>query len=232
MALNHSPKITTNGLVLCLDAGNPRSYSGSGVVWRDLIYGDTATLNDATFVDNSFLCSRADWGILANNTSLKNKMPSKSVSHFTWVYPISEGQIVTELGQTAQDTGWYDSNIEISSSGIVSFSTWHGSLINKVTSSSLQFNNWYNLCITYDDSIAYLKAYIDGLYLGQVYLNRSAPQEYGSGYHYSLCSRSGTNMGTYANANAKIANFCVYNRALSPDEVLQNYNALKGRFQS
>ena len=36
MSLHHSPKIVTNGLVLCLDAGNRKSYSGSGNIWRDI----------------------------------------------------------------------------------------------------------------------------------------------------------------------------------------------------
>ena len=36
MGLFHSPKIITDGLVLLLDAGNPKSYSGSGTTWNDL----------------------------------------------------------------------------------------------------------------------------------------------------------------------------------------------------
>ena len=35
MALSHSPKIVTDGLVLCLDAGDGKSYSGSGTTWYD-----------------------------------------------------------------------------------------------------------------------------------------------------------------------------------------------------
>ena len=36
MALFHSPRIVTDNLVLCLDAGNPKSYPGSGATWYDL----------------------------------------------------------------------------------------------------------------------------------------------------------------------------------------------------
>ena len=36
MALSHSPSIVTNGLVLCLDAANSKSYPGSGTTWTDL----------------------------------------------------------------------------------------------------------------------------------------------------------------------------------------------------
>jgi len=36
LALSHSPSIITNGLVLCLDAANSKSYPGSGTTWTDL----------------------------------------------------------------------------------------------------------------------------------------------------------------------------------------------------
>ena len=36
MGLFHSPKIVTDGLVTLLDAGNSKSYSGSGTTWKDL----------------------------------------------------------------------------------------------------------------------------------------------------------------------------------------------------
>jgi len=54
MALAHSPKIVTNGLVLCLDAGNPKSYPGSGSSWVDVTgNGYNATLiNSPTYDSN------------------------------------------------------------------------------------------------------------------------------------------------------------------------------------
>ena len=35
MGLGHSPRIVTDGLVLCLDAANKRSYPGTGTTWTD-----------------------------------------------------------------------------------------------------------------------------------------------------------------------------------------------------
>jgi hypothetical protein len=37
--LAHSPSIVMNNLVLCLDAGNSKSYPGSGTTWYNLIPG-------------------------------------------------------------------------------------------------------------------------------------------------------------------------------------------------
>ena len=45
MSLAHSPRIITDGLVLCLDAGNTKSYPGSGTTWTDLSgQGNNGTL--------------------------------------------------------------------------------------------------------------------------------------------------------------------------------------------
>ena len=50
MALIHSPKIVTDNLLLYLDAGNTKSYTGSGTAWTDIIGGYNGTLvNTPTF---------------------------------------------------------------------------------------------------------------------------------------------------------------------------------------
>ena len=36
MGTNYNPQIVTSGLVLALDAANPKSYPGSGTAWNDL----------------------------------------------------------------------------------------------------------------------------------------------------------------------------------------------------
>ena len=53
MALSHSPSIVTDGLVLCLDAGNPKSYPGSGTTWTDLSgNGNNGTLVNGVGYDS------------------------------------------------------------------------------------------------------------------------------------------------------------------------------------
>ena len=54
MGLAHSPSIVTDGLVLCLDAANTKSYPGSGTTWTDISgkgYDGTLT-NGPTFSSN------------------------------------------------------------------------------------------------------------------------------------------------------------------------------------
>ena len=46
MSLSHSPLIVRDGLVLCLDAANPRSYPKSGTTWSDLKGSNDGTLTN------------------------------------------------------------------------------------------------------------------------------------------------------------------------------------------
>ena len=52
MSLNHSPSIVTDGLVLCLDAANPRSYPKSGTTWSDLAGASNGTLTNGPTFDS------------------------------------------------------------------------------------------------------------------------------------------------------------------------------------
>ena len=49
MTVNANPYIVTSGLVLNLDAGNPRSYIGSGTSWVDVSNNNlnSVTLNNS-----------------------------------------------------------------------------------------------------------------------------------------------------------------------------------------
>ena len=55
MAVNYNPSIVTDGLVLCLDAGNTKSYPGTGNTWYDISgKGNDATINGAQFLNGYF----------------------------------------------------------------------------------------------------------------------------------------------------------------------------------
>ena len=46
MSSIYNPHIVTDGLVLALDAGNTKSYPGSGTTWTDTVGGNTGTLTN------------------------------------------------------------------------------------------------------------------------------------------------------------------------------------------
>ena len=61
MSYNTGAKVITSGLYLCLDAGNVKSYAGSGTTWIDLsgngingTLGGTSNPTYSTFGKGSF----------------------------------------------------------------------------------------------------------------------------------------------------------------------------------
>jgi hypothetical protein len=220
--------IVTNGLTYLLDAGFIPSYPLSSSVWYNLSNtgSSTSLVNGPTYNSSnsgSIVFNGTNQYALTSNLLNPTTYPNESV--FVWFYPTSAGQIVSELGQATIDFGYHDSNIEISGSGVISFATWGGNLTNKVVSSAKSFNTWYQLGFTYSGTT--LTAYINGASIGTATLTRQPP----TALYFGLCAiDSITNMGTPGYAGGRLGNFIFYNRGLSATEVLQNYNAQKGRF--
>ena len=220
--------IVTNGLTYLLDAGFIPSYPQSSSVWYNLssIGSSTSLVNGPTYNSSnsgSIVFNGTNQYALTSNLLNPTTYPNESV--FVWFYPTSAGQIVSELGQATIDFGYHDSNIEISSGGVISFATWGGNLVNKVVSSAKSFNTWYQLGFTYSGTT--LTAYINGASIGTATLTRQPT----TALYFGLCAiDSITNMGTAGYAGGRLGNFIFYNRGLSATEVLQNYNAQRGRF--
>lgn len=92
-----------------------------------------------------------------------------------------------------------------------------------VFSPPLSQTSWYNICTVFNRTSNYVDLYLNGEYVNgatipsnQVEFQNAAPGIVKSG----CCS-------IY---QGKLAVFNVYNKALSPSEIKQNYNALKSRF--
>lgn len=214
--------LSLNGLVLYLDSTNSNSYSGSGTVWNDLsINNFIANLNGCTFDSNTkSIITNGSSDYILTNSLISAFTSDASESIFILIYPISQGNIVTELGDVTISAGWHDSNIEIDSNGRVKFGTWaypNG----YITSDPIAFNQWYLLGFTHDQTSQTLKGYINGQLIGSISHNRSDPYNNGQQVVYGLCSPDGTNMGTNSYCQAKIKSFFVYNRALTQNEINQ-----------
>lgn len=52
MGVGYNPRIVTDGLVLCLDAANKRSYPGSGTTWIDRNHVSSNTSTPPTVTGN------------------------------------------------------------------------------------------------------------------------------------------------------------------------------------
>jgi hypothetical protein len=222
--------VVGSGLICHLKTAPP-----TGSTWTDDVGNSNATLaNSPTYSSSNggYISLNGSNQYIMTSTSLNAQIsgtsPNKSndQSIFIWCNPTEQGIIVSEIGQAAINVSWHDSNIEITSAGVICFSVWHGGLTNKVSSTAKSFNTWYNLGWTYSGTT--LTAYINGASIGTATLTRSAPFNNGNNLHYALGAIDGTKMdsdGSYCAMS--VGSFQVYNRGLTADEVATNYNTYK-----
>jgi hypothetical protein len=209
-------KIVTNGLVLALDAADKNSYPGSGTTWIDLSgngYNGTLT-NGPTF-------SSANGGsILFDGVNDRVECGIFSLSYLTistWVYKTSS---TTNQGICRKQNGWalsqYNGTLQIAPG-----TNWQ--FFN--TSYTIPLNSWKNITYVYNGTGASDSqiVYVDGLSIYNINTGVGA-----------LTANSNAVRIGYDDNNwywgGNIAQTQIYNRALSAQEILQNYNAQKSRF--
>ena len=222
MAINYNSKISTDGLVLCLDAANPKSYPGSGTTWTDLSGN-------------------------GNNGTLTNGPTYNSANGGSLVFDGSNDSILTPLTGTYTQIsfdfwGFFDyPNLNILLREESAFGDWTSNRVHFATrwtdvNAGMHFNvngTWQttpptNLRYGWNH---YVLVYDNVNNLKRVYLNGILSSSHGTNGNMVLGDfRIGvaTNLNQYYRGN--ISNFKAYNRALTPQEIQQNYNATKSRY--
>ena len=226
--------IVKDGLVLNLDAAKRDSYPGTGTTWRD-ISGNQLTgslVNGPTFnPDNggSIVFDGSNDYISTTIPTVRSLTGTRSSISiwFRAVNTTTRGVLIADWDSTG---GPLTCRLEIS--GFLLSSRTIGGNINSpggavtpIQSTTLLLNNtWYNVVIQYDGTNSTL--YLNGnLEASLVTTERGSNP---TGNNSVSIGRGGAFNGLYLNGN--IAQTLIYNRALTAQEVLQNYNATKGRF--
>jgi hypothetical protein len=230
MALNHSPKIVTDGLVLCLDAANQKSYGGSGTVWKDLSKnGNDATLVNGVGYDSSNNGSLIFDGV--DDTVDCGPMPEigSSLTGLTasvWIKTQTNSiRCILENGTSFTTNTFYmfqenDSNITFLVYGEGGFD-----LVQLSEPIPYNTNIWFNVVGVWQS--------------GQrckIYYNGVDKTSFRGGSTRNNVINGNTNMFVGARAGTQfpflgdISNVQIYNRALSPTEIQQNFGSLRGRY--
>lgn len=235
MALGHSPKIVTDGLVLALDAFNIKSFKNT-TTWFDLsgrnnhatMFGSVPVTTDG---GASFDFSTVT-GINAPNASLGFTFASDMIpttGSFTlscWIKnPNSTGQIGL-FSNSGAGNGY---RFGIASGGIywlIGPTYAEGSINFK---SSLNTELWYNVICVFDRSGTFHAGtpYID-LYLNGVFQNSGLPNATQTAF--TSVAPGLVKSACCTLYKGKLSQFSAYSRALSADEIKQNFNALRGRY--
>jgi hypothetical protein len=211
------PNLITDGLVLSLDAGNIKSYTSGSTTWFDKSgFGNNGTLtNGPTFNTGS------GGSIVFDGVDDYVSAPSSLyVDNFTlnaWVYKTTSGiQNIIAKGNVSFQLNFY-----LRIAGNSGFFGASGGFT-EITIADLTLNTWNNTVLTYDKNN--LRYFLNGVFINQV----SATNTPTSSSSNTIIGRLGDFNGQYW--TGRIASTSIYNRALSPSEVLQNYNATKARF--
>jgi hypothetical protein len=230
MAFNYSPKVVTDGLVLYLDAANPKSYPGSGTAWGDISRGG----NNGTLVNGPTYSSANGGSIVFDGTNdfvVVSNFPQLPVSSSARTVNIWFKPNVSTWQNTVNNMFFYgttDTNgatfgIDFSTYPVMEVYTWGGAGRDLMFSSSFSQTGWSNITVTYNGSTT-LSIYENGTNTQ----NTTITQCNTGNTDIWVGAIRPTYQPWYYEGN--IAQVQIYNRALSAQEVLQNYNATKTRF--
>lgn len=237
MSYSNGPKMFNNNLVFCVDAAHKKSYPGSGNYWYDLInnnigyignngvheidyYNSTYSPQFTNDNGGTFLFDGVDDHVVFPDSPSLRYFGS-NLSVFSWAKPTID--VTTSRNIVARRNV---SNI----GGYILHNSGNNSLLCYVFRSSwgaassanvYEPNIWCYVGFTYDGS--QMKLYKNGKYLTAANLS-------GDVNPVESTMRIGSNGRTSQPWAGHIANVHIYNSALTNDQVLQNYNTLKGRF--
>lgn len=154
--------------------------------------------------------------------NMKTNFLDETVTIEAWFNAKSAGIIVDELGQTAINSSWHDSQIEILSTGEVKVRVWP---LTPVSLGTVSFGTWNHVALRYNKNTQILDGFLNGVQsASSVTGDRSAPWESGYNLYYAFGATDTTNLGNGAYFSGLIDEVRIYNRALSATEVMEHKN--------
>jgi hypothetical protein len=234
MAFQRGPNIVTNGLVLALDAGNTKSYVSGSSVWYDRSGNNNGTLTNGPTFDSANLGSIVfdgidDYGIIPDISGVTDFTNTDNYTIDFWVYINSTQNntqnVDNDILEKWSGPGGYPFTFRyVRSDEIMVVTVYNGNAVN-VANLQISSNSWWNICGVFNWSGSLLTAYGNG---GQITssVTLNLPGDISNSSDLNLMRRG--NSANYA--TGKLSAIKIYNRALSAQEVFQNYNALKSRY--
>jgi hypothetical protein len=215
-------KIVTNGLVLALDAADRNSYPGSGTTWNDVsgqnahgtIVGSVAFVNSGA--QSYFNFATANDSNYISSTVSQNYLDFTAVLLPDFAYNQTNG--IAGLIGTNTPASLADKSLRFEN--VNGTGPW-----SLATRNPGDANDWANpSATTYYINGRASNTLVSGWnILGGYRTNQST---FPSSFSYYL----GSSGYTARSFQGRIACMYMYNRQLSANEQLQNYNALKSRF--
>ena len=235
--MNFNPKIVTDGLVLCLNAADKKSYAGSGDTWYDRSGNDyDGTLeNDPTFstavggcLDFDGVDDKVEVGSLGTSGEFSECSISiwfnKDTQEMTYgnLFDCNYGVVDLNKGPR-MEVGSDESYIRLYLAG-------DGGSYRSVTAiTSAVSDVWYHITwvITTNAGVDQsVTPYVNGV-KGSIHTTSDTAKIW-DGDMAALYLGVGFTTGRYF--TGRIAAFQIYDKVLSDAEVIQNFNTMRGRF--
>ena len=228
MGTSYNPRIVTDGLVLCLDAANKRSYPGAGNTWTDL----TANKYNGTLSNMSNNFSNDGGGSLTFDGAddlCRTTLPASELDLDCTVIVTCSVAAVGSIEATANRAFTLD---RTSSSTKWTIGTRRGTTLFQFAGAAGQ-----------DTTTSYFSYSLNEIFQAAVVVSNSGHRLYKNGNLKSSGSLTGDSSSFSFAAvgcriiandrhwNGKIFNVTAYNRQLTDAEIRQNYLATKGRYQ-
>jgi hypothetical protein len=234
--INSGQQIVTSGLSLNYDVPQLRSYPTTGTSITDL----SGNSNTGTLVNGVAFNSSNGGSLVFDGTN--DFLSCGAVSNITfertntfsfafWTYPTSLS--VNRFLLSKYNTSNRGLSFGISTAGALSFvlrntATTNDFLINTLTG-LIAINNWYNIVVTYNGSSSAtgISFYINGV-------KTTSDITVRNGLTATTLNSENVQLGTRAVDNTfysgRIASASIYNKVLTADEVLQDFNANRSRY--
>jgi len=225
MGTSYNPSIVTDGLVLCLDAANSRSYPKSGTTWSDLAGSNNGTLTNGPTFDSanggSIVFDGSDDRVDCTSPSEIDSI--SEITMIAWVRYSSIGyypKIMSRGHGSATDLLRGSSNDQLSFYYANSSHETDSDYFTTTTGSINLSSGWICVAVTSGSVVKFYKN------SDLVYTSGNVTTNTGTGSTLVLGNRPGGGR----NFNGRMGVAMVYNRVLTADEIRQNYEATVGRY--
>lgn len=231
MGIAYNTSVVRDGLVLHLDAANPKSYPGSGTTWFDLSgNGRNGTLVSGVGYSSDNKGSLVFDGINDYvNIPAITLLRSGSGIEF-WIY-IQDFNTSTDISAVTvmSDTSTTTTNRLISFwNGGFGFETstnsdpveFAGQTSPPISVPAITSGIWFQFSLVFSSNISY--SYLNGTLVDS--------RAVANGVTYSSIGRVSTNINYPSWFKGKLGSVKIYNRALLENEIKQNFEAMRGRY--
>jgi hypothetical protein len=229
----YQANIVTDGLELALDAGNLVSYESGSTKTYSLAGNVTGSFNNGVAYSHdfggTFVFDGSNDYITLNKNLITEVGGIGSSTEYTleaWIYVESSQGTTTNADSIIGHTSATGFGMQVGISGGKPRINYGARSTSNFYSSTFEYNEWKHVVLSRKNTSNYCFTYLDGKFDGHggtrtLQINSPADGDLTIGH-------SGGRITGYF--DGKIAVVRVYKKALSADEVMQNFNAQKSRF--